>query len=597
MRLTKLYSNRSQEFPAITFNRNVNVILGHVENRDHNKDDDSHNLWKSTLMRLISFMLWDSLSSSANADHFLHKECFEGFVFFLVIENNEWGYFTIMRAANEPTKISVVAHEDSDIDMTDYIDEKDEWDEYRMGFKPWKSKINELLNLDLWWSKYRDGLPYYLRRSDKDYWDMFRIETRHFKHKQWKPYVARMLGFDWKLIEQKYWLDDRIKEVKNKLSNENGSRDNLSLEELEAALQSKQENLATLRTGLKEFDFYDSDRIIDQEVVSGIQRDVWVLNEWLLDTKSEIADIQDLLSSTISFNLERMNSVFHQVWLIFPEEIQKDYEELYEFNLKITEDRNKHLEERLKYLQQKEVDMEDKLKSLSDKLKVKVEYLWDKDFFIKYKWLQTQILKKELEVDAVVESKNLLLRRKDIETELDDLQKEYLELVSKIKESISESTFYKDVNSTYRDLSQKIINKSATIKTGLNNNNNITFDSSILSWGWWFSSTSEWDGSTYKKLLIALFDITMVLTHINTSFFRFIYHDAIFDGMDSNRKAKFFSEIKRLSEEHDFQYIFTIIETDTNFDVDGYFQFEDKDILLELYEWRDNWRLFKMPRF
>ena len=55
MKLSKLYSNDGR-FHSIEFNPGMNVVLGKVTRR-YDRECDSHNLGKSTLVDLLDFML------------------------------------------------------------------------------------------------------------------------------------------------------------------------------------------------------------------------------------------------------------------------------------------------------------------------------------------------------------------------------------------------------------------------------------------------------------------------------------------------------------------------------------------------------------
>ena len=63
MKLSKLYSNK-ENFKEIEFNEGVNIILGKIKNPD-NINVNCHNLGKSTLVKIIDFMLLKKLPSNS----------------------------------------------------------------------------------------------------------------------------------------------------------------------------------------------------------------------------------------------------------------------------------------------------------------------------------------------------------------------------------------------------------------------------------------------------------------------------------------------------------------------------------------------------
>ena len=94
MRLSKLYSNKPAVFLPITFNEGLSVVLAEIR-LPENRDKDTHNLGKSTLVQLIDFCFL----RSTRPEFFLvkHRARFEGFVFYLELELSPGEYLTIQR--------------------------------------------------------------------------------------------------------------------------------------------------------------------------------------------------------------------------------------------------------------------------------------------------------------------------------------------------------------------------------------------------------------------------------------------------------------------------------------------------------------------
>ena len=57
-------------------------------------------------------------------------------------------------------------------------------------------------------------------------------------------------------------------------------------------------------------------------------------------------------------------------------------------------------------------------------------------------------------------------------------------------------------------------------------------------------ATSEGKGTSYKKLLCAAFDIAVLKSFATESFYRFVYHDGILEGLDNRKKVQFLKVVR-----------------------------------------------------
>jgi len=142
MRLSSLYSNQSEIFGPIHFERGLNVVLGEIRLPNSAKDN-VHNLGKTTLARVIDFCLGSGVSNS----FFLlkHKEIFAEFVCSNERQLLDGNYVTIRRSVSSASKLSIVKHS---APRQDYSEENDEvWDHKDLGFTLGKQVLEGLFNL------------------------------------------------------------------------------------------------------------------------------------------------------------------------------------------------------------------------------------------------------------------------------------------------------------------------------------------------------------------------------------------------------------------------------------------------------------------
>jgi uncharacterized protein YydD (DUF2326 family) len=199
MKLSRLYSNKPDVFVPIEFVQGLNVILAEIR-LPENKKKDTHNVGKTTLGRLLDF----GFLSKRDPKFFLfkHKDLFEEINFFFEIELDDGSFVTIRRGVKDATKISFKRHEARNNDFSNLPLAK--WDHKEMPFERSRSLLDSLLN----WSaikpwRYRKMLGYLLRSQD-DFYDVFHLRKFTSKSSDWKPFLAKILGFDAQLIDNHY---------------------------------------------------------------------------------------------------------------------------------------------------------------------------------------------------------------------------------------------------------------------------------------------------------------------------------------------------------------------------------------------------------
>lgn len=339
MKLSKLYSSDAK-FKMVKFNPEFNVVLGEVTN-ESNLSQDAHNLGKSTLIALIDFMLLKELKKG----HFLKKSIFSDYVFYLEILLNSGKYVTIKRAVAKNTKISILLHEES-LDARECIN----WDYEDMPLtgtdenNP-KIVLNRLLNFDILPNQeYRKTTGYFLRTQD-DYKDIFKLQKHQGKDVDWKPILFELLGFSSEHMVNKYNIETEISikeqlidKVKDEFKVDAGERDKIN-GLIDIANEKKKET----ETWLDKFDFYQKEVGLNREAIEIVETSIAKLNTERYNLQFELQQIEESLKVKVNYNLEEVLSIYKEVGILFPDQLVKEYEELIEFNQKVSEERMKYL--------------------------------------------------------------------------------------------------------------------------------------------------------------------------------------------------------------------------------------------------------------
>lgn len=341
MKLSKLYSNRSDAFEPIVFRDGLNVIMAEIRVPE-NRNKDTHNLGKTTLGILLDFCLL----SRRDAKMFLfkHEELFGEFVFFLEVKLDSGGYITIRRSVDEASKISFKRHLTPGQDFQDL--HESQWDHYKVPFDRSKVILDGIFNLAAvrpW--DFRKGLGYFLRTQD-DYSDVFKLKRFASEHADWKPYVTHILGFNADLIASFYEVEIEIAKLRTSekaiQSELGGSVEDLG--RIEGLLLLKQQQVEKQQKRLDGFDFRDQDMEKTKDLVDDIDEEIAELNaerySLMFNRKKLLASLED---GEIAFDPDQAAKLFAEVGVLFGGQIRRDYDQLISFNVAITEERRGYL--------------------------------------------------------------------------------------------------------------------------------------------------------------------------------------------------------------------------------------------------------------
>jgi len=343
MKLSKLYSNKPDLFVPIEFQLGLNVVLAEIR-LPKNRNKDTHNLGKTTLGQMIDFCFL----ARRDPKFFLfkHEELFKDFVFFMEIELPDSSYLTIKRGIKEAPKISFKKHKASHQDLTELIEE--EWDHPNLPF----DRAREMLDSQLDWRAvspwdYRKGLGYQLRSQD-DFQDVFQLRRFVGSHADWKPYIAQILGFDYKLIAQHYKKEAQLEDKKAKAEaikvELGGSNDDVN--NIEGILLLKKKDAEKKQMLLDAFDFRQQDKDRSKTLVDDIDMRIAALNSQRYTlTQSKKKIVTSLEDDQILFNPEEAYRLFEEVEILFSGQIKKDFDQLLKFNRAITKERRGYLQE------------------------------------------------------------------------------------------------------------------------------------------------------------------------------------------------------------------------------------------------------------
>jgi uncharacterized protein YydD (DUF2326 family) len=589
MKLSKIYSNKPFQNTTFIIERGgFNAIIGNAkEKQDGSKQ---HNLGKSKFGELVDFLLLKGIDSKFFFYKDSSKEKFSGYEFYLEILLNNGKYLTIKRTVDTPTKISFKLNNARSKDFIYYEDF-----DSTLAFDKAKDYLNEQLDFDFCKANnenYRLLVNYSLR-SQGDYDEKMKtiFELKKFsksKDTVWKPLLFSLLGFDGKILKEKYLLEKNIKEDTKTIKTQ--EKDSGIKSEDKDAIVGKIQNVEidreTLRGELESLNFYNQDKATIQNLVGNIEEEIAELNTQLYNTEYDIKKLNDSIRNEFSFDIKKIKNIFDEVDLYFPDKLTKSYEQLIDFNHQITQERNSQIRQTLSEKLQEEKEISGRLIGLNKKREQFRELIQDTSLFKKYAIYQKKMIEIERELykyqsqlDAIkeMEKKKEIIEEKQ-KHELQEVRDQLKEIV----DNTANCTLYMSIRKTFSEIVKRVLNENALIKISPNSNYNIEFDP-------YFPNYAKHEGATYYKILCVAFDLAILINYREQSHFRFVYHDDVISGDDNGIKSRLIEVVREICEKYNIQYIFSAIK-------DNIPQSQDisQNIILELNDKDDSGKLFKM---
>ncbi|MFA5298057.1 MAG: DUF2326 domain-containing protein [Lutibacter sp.] len=579
MKISKIYSNKN--FKNIEFNDKFNAIVAFIES---DKKDDTHNLGKTSLIRVIDFLLLSSFDK--NTDKLLGNNIFIGQEFYGELKLNSGKYLIIKRSINTPTKIFFKLN---DFKLDDFKFDID-WEE-ELTLKKAKVRLNEYLDFNILpnWD-YRKSITYFLR-SQQDYLDVFKLNKFKGKHKDWKPFVFDLLGFNGKLILEKLEVEEEIDDLKKKIQTLRleAQIDTSEKDRLEGLFEIKKNELFEIKTQIDKFNFFKEDIQTNKQLVEEIDLKLQAFNTDRYRISYEMNKIESSLSDIIDdVDSKAINSLFEEVNLYYPEQLKKEYNDLINFQKSLTIERKKYLIETLSQLKKEYSNLNINIKEIEDRKGDLLSLLTQKDSYYKFKEYQKKIIGLEVEIERIKDKLKAIDSSLIIENDIKEKREIIEDNISSLKESLSERK-HSRINKIFNSIIKEIIDTNALISLRLNNQGNVEFTADYQN-KTDLLKTSESQGTTYKKLLCVAFDLSLLVNFSDKSFYKFVYHDGVLEGLDDRIKIRYIKIVKEFCEKYDLQYIVTLIDSDLPKDMPNLI--EDKDICLRLNDKDVNGKLF-----
>ena len=597
MKLSRLYTNDDSVFVPINFREDLNAIIARIQ---HPTDDDksSHCLGKTLIIDVIDFCL---LKSVGKRNHFLktRDDLFERITFFLEIELEKEGFVTVRREVRDATKIAFVRHQERHFDFNNTPDDK--WDHTAVSLSASVQMLDGYLGLTAIKSwPYRKGFSYFLRRQE-DYSDEFQL--RKFatgRHKDWKPYVARVFGFDETAIIKKYETDADETTIKNQRNDAQGDMivKVSNYEKLQARILAKGDEVTDKVSALDQFDFNAQEIGLNQELADEIEGRISELNDSIYNSRFDLAQVSKGLEMKVKFNLEDVKRIFNEADISLPDQLVKDYSELVDFNHRIHAERRVSLKKRAAELEASLKSLEAEMLDLSTKRMEILQILGGTDSLEKFKMLQKELDRDRASLALMEEKAARIDAIKAFDERLRKVKERKEYLIIEIEDLIKNgSERYKEIQKIFSRIIKEVLHRTAVLYINQNDNGNIDFHAEYTD-SESDEETQERRGTSFRKILCIAFDLSVLINYSKDRFFHFVYHDGALEQLESKRKLALLSVVRTTCAKHGIQYIFSAIEEELPTDNDPSNLCPRPDeIVLELHDGGEDGRLFRVDTF
>jgi uncharacterized protein YydD (DUF2326 family) len=593
MKLSRIYSNIDDKFLPINFNSGFNVIVGKIHNPTDLKKD-AHNLGKSKLAELIDYCLLKGRSK----EFFLFKffEIFKSFEFYLEVSLKTGGFVTIKRSVSNNSKISLKRHSERMQNFNGL--HKSQWDHFEIPISKAKVILDAYLDLSVLkvWD-YRDAIAYCLRSQD-DYSEIFKLDQFRGRHISWKPYLGHMLGFNPEPLIKNYELkseldslSDKIDEVKQTIGAAQGDQEEVLNGHLTA-----QKNLAEkLSWQLDNLNFNSTDSAYIEQVAGEIDGELEELNKAKYYMSARLRKLQKTYHlGDGKLDVDSVAQLFKEAGVVFGDQIKRSYEELVEFNRRITYERREFIEQQVKELEDGIHEINGKAIHLHAEKSQKLSYLNSHGVFSKYKEVSNNLSEIKVSISDIEKKLLATIELKDMEDSYRDLARTKTNIVDLIRENRDSVVnaphgVYKAIKDYFVSFVLDVLDKSGIITTEQNGEGNLDYFAGII--GVDGTITGECDGHSYKKMLCIGFDLAVVSAYAHEKFIRFIYHDGGLETLDDRKKLEFIEFVRTASNIHGFQYFLTVIESD----LPAGFKFSENEVVRVLHDDGPSGRLFNIP--
>jgi uncharacterized protein YydD (DUF2326 family) len=565
MKLSKLYSNIPDIFEPVEFVPGLNVVV--TENcLPDNKKIFPHNLGRTSLGFLVDFCFL--LRQDPEFFLFKHFDLFEDCIFFLEIELPDSSFVTVRRSVKEATKISFIHHDQGHQDFSELT--VSEWDHPNFSFERAREFLDGLLD----WQTFKPSLYHkifgYILRSPEDYSDVFSPKQLSIAPAARNEFLARILGFNASQIANSYKIEDELEKKINeeKIIKRNLGGSLMEIGKIDGLLHIKQNDVDKKQAILDAIDFRDHDKEVTKKIVDDIDGQISLLNSRRYSLSNIKKKLHSLLhEDQILFDPDEAQSFFAEVGVLFNGQIKKDFQQLIAFNRELTEGRRRFLPVELQRLEKELLMINTELDDLVKKRSQRVSFLGELDIFNKFKHLSNELVALRADIVLLKKQRQHFHCLQNLRTEIWALTRDYNHLQAQIETNVvnhisDRQSLFSTIRLFFNEIVEEVIYRKALLNVFFNKKGHLVFKAEILDDS---GNSARSDLShSYRKLLCAAFDLSVLRAHLSVRFPRFVYLDGVLESFDDSKKENLLNVLQRYAD-LGLQPVITLANSDLPF--------------------------------
>jgi len=595
MKLTRLYSNRPEIFQPVEFNAGLSAVFAEIRIPE-NRQLDTHNLGKSIFGELIDFCLL----KGKDPDYFLYRypERFSDFAFLLEMEVGAGDFLTIRRPVDPGSKIDFKRSEVSLPDANDL--DREEWDHLELPFEKANLLLDGILDFTVLQPWGLRKLVGYLIRSQQDYRDVFQLGKFSGKHRDWKPFVAHLMGIPAQPVIDLYEKKDEIDRAGDQLRtlNQEWGADDIDPSLLDGLISVKRREVETKKKAMNAFNFAEEDRETIARLVDDIEVRIVALN----DESYRLAQLMARLDASLEehkvvFAPDAASKLFEEAGVAFDGQIKRDFEQLLSFNRAITKERREALVKQRSDAKSRVAEIETQLEALNEERKKSLGFLRESDDLTKYKDLTQELASAQAELSTLEAKRVAASRLVELRREQRSLEEDFGHLQTTVENLVDaaskdETSRFAKIRGYFSEIVTEVVGEGAILAISTNSKGGLEFRAEFVREPG--VATSEDRGTSYRKLLCIAFDLAVIRAYQGEKFPRFVYLDGALEQLDPRKQEKLVGVFRKYAASG-LQPIVSLLDSDLPAPLgESSLTLSQKDIVLPLHDEGEDGRLFKM---
>jgi uncharacterized protein YydD (DUF2326 family) len=265
----------------------------------------------------------------------------------------------------------------------------------------------------------------------------------------------------------------------------------------------------------------------------------------------------------------------------------------------MTHDRNTALRARKKELQSRISDLQQRKLFLDSERESRLAVIRSTDSFDEFKALRRELSKQQANIAYLEEQRNKRERGAEIATPVKELERDRGRVVDEVKTMVTKKNpVFERFARIFNQYCQRVLTQEGIFCFYVNSGVKLDYTIGLGLSGQPGVLSSQGEGTSYKKLVCALFDLALLEVYKDAPFFHFVLHDGVLEGLDNRKKEAFLELIHEQVADDKTQYILTLIEADLPRDIDGnLIHFAESEVVLRLHDEGPGGRLFRMGEF